>query len=311
MTSKPQISIISPVYGGEHTVEELVRRIIDVMGRLQLTFEIVLVDDCGPDKSWEKISVMCSDNQQIRGLRLSRNFGQHFAITAGIDQARGEIIAVMDCDLQDDPEYLPAMVERIKEGYDIVYTVKKARRHSWFKNITAVIFNTVFNYLIDNKAVRANKNIGAYSMMTAKVAEAFRKYNDYHRHYLMVLRWLGFSFCYLEIEHKERFAGKSSYNFRKLMKHALDGITSQSDKLLRIFVTIGLAISGLSFLTILIIVVLYFTHGFLSGWASTMVLMLFSTGIILTGIGVLGIYIGKTFEQTKNRPKYIIDKVLN
>ena len=123
--------------------------------------------------------------------------------------------------------------------------------------------------------------------------------------------YFGFNSCHVTIEHQERSIGKSSYNFSKLIKHALDGITSQSDKLLRLFVKLGLFTSLLSFVSILIIIFLYFTHGFLSGWASTIIIILFATGIILTGIGVLGIYLGKTFEQSKNRPKYIIDEKIN
>ncbi|MBL7920238.1 MAG: glycosyltransferase family 2 protein [Bacteroidia bacterium] len=307
----PLISIVSPVYGAEFTIDELVKQLSRVLDTITNEYEIIFVDDCGPDRSWERIKENCKNNAKIKGVRLSRNFGQHFAITAGIDIAKGEYIVVMDCDLQDDPKYITEMYAKAKEGYDIVYTLKKARKHSFFKNIMASMFNSVFNYLVENKSNKANNNVGAYSLINNKVANAFRNYNDYQRHYLMVLRWLGFKSCYISIEHKERFAGKSSYNFSKLVKHALDGITSQSDKLLRIFVAIGLFISSISFLSILIIVIMYFTHGFLSGWASTIIILLFSTGIILTGIGVLGIYLGKTFEQTKNRPKYIIDEKIN
>jgi dolichol-phosphate mannosyltransferase len=242
---------------------------------------------------------------------LSRNFGQHFAITSGIEKSKGDYVVVIDCDLQDDPKYIPEMYKKINEGYDIIYTFKEERKHSYFKNITAILFNIVFNYLSENKNIHSHKNVGAYSMINRKVADAFNSYNDYHRHYLMVLRWLGFKSCFLQIEHKERFFGKSTYTFSKLMKHAIDGITSQSDKLLRIFVNIGLIVSSLSFLSIIIIFILYFVHGFMSGWASLIVVLLFSTGIILTGIGVLGIYLGKTFEQTKGRPKYLIDEMIN
>jgi glycosyltransferase involved in cell wall biosynthesis len=308
---KPLISIVSPVYGAESIIDELVLQLILVLESIDSNYEIILVDDCGPDKSWEKIKENCKINQKIRGIKLSRNFGQHFAITAGIDLAEGEYVVVMDCDLQDDPKYIAEMYKKVKEGYDIVYTLKNSRKHSFFKNITASLFNSLFNYLVENKSNKSSSNVGAYSMISRKVANAFKSYNDYHRHYLMVLRWLGFNACYISIEHSQRFGGKSSYNFSKLMKHALDGITSQSDKLLRIFVSIGLTISSLSFLSIIIIVVTYFTHGLLSGWASTIIFILFSTGIILTGIGVLGIYLGKTFEQTKNRPKYIIDEKVN
>lgn len=308
---KPLISIVSPVYGAELTIDELIRQLLVVLEPITADYEIVLVDDCGPDRSWDRILENCAKNPKVKGIRLSRNFGQHFAITAGIDHASGDYVVVMDCDLQDDPKYIAEMYGKVKEGYDIVYTMKAERKHSFVKNITARLFNSVFNYLVENKSNRANNNVGAYSMISRKVAEAFRNYDDYHRHYLMVLRWLGFRSCYISIEHKERFAGKSSYNFSKLMKHALDGITSQSDKLLRIFVTLGLLISSLSFLSILVIISMYFTQGFLNGWASTIIILLFSTGIILTGIGVLGIYLGKTFEQTKNRPKYIIDQKVN
>lgn len=307
----PLISIVSPVYGAEFTLDELVKQLKSVLSPITDNYEIILVDDCGPDKSWDIILRNCNEDQRVKGIKLSRNFGQHFAITAGIDSSKGDYVIVMDCDLQDDPKYINEMYEKAKEGYDIVYTLKKSRKHSFIKNVTATLFNSVFNYLVENKSNKANNNVGAYSLINRKVADAFRNYNDYHRHYLMVLRWLGFKSCYISIEHKERFAGKSSYNLSKLIKHALDGITSQSDKLLRIFVTLGLTISSLSFLSIVVIVGMYFSHGFLSGWASTIIILLFSTGIILTGIGVLGIYLGKTFEQTKNRPKYIIDQKIN
>ncbi|MDF2452412.1 MAG: glycosyltransferase [Bacteroidota bacterium] len=308
---KPLLSVVSPVYGAEGTIDELVKQLVEVLETLDADYEIILVDDCGPDKSWDKIKQNSIIHSRVKGIKLSRNFGQHFAITAGIDHAQGDYVIVMDCDLQDDPKYIPVLFEKIREGYDIVYTLKNARKHSFFKNITATLFNKVFNYLIDNKSHRSNNNVGAYSIISKKVVQAFRSYNDYHRHYLSVLRWLGFKHCYIDIEHKERFEGKSSYTFSTLMVHALNGIVSQSDKLLRIFVTLGLSISLLSFLSILVIVFLYFVQGFLSGWASTIIIMLFSTGVILTGIGVLGIYLGKTFEQTKNRPKYVVDEKLN
>ena len=307
----PYISIVSPVYRADKIVDELIKRIVEEVIKVTDDFEVILVEDGSPDNCWEKIKRNCAEDSRVKGIRLSRNFGQHFAITAGIEKAKGDCIVVIDCDLQDDPKYIPEMYNKIKEGYDIVYTFKEERKHSYFKNITATLFNLVFNYLLENKNIQSHKNIGAFSMISRKVADAFNSYNDFHRHYLMVLRWLGFKSCYLLVEHKERFSGTSSYTFSKLLKHAIDGITSQSDKLLRIFVNIGLIVSSLSFLSIMFIVILYFVQGFMSGWASLIVVLLFSTGIILTGIGVLGIYLGKTFEQTKNRPKYLIDEIIN
>jgi dolichol-phosphate mannosyltransferase len=308
---KPIISIVSPVYGAESVVDELVKRIIEEAVKITDNFEVILVEDGSPDNCWQKIKENCFKDKRVKGVKLSRNFGQHFAITAGIDMSAGDYVVVMDCDLQDDPKYIHEMYKKVKEGFDIVYTVKESRKHSFFKNSTAILFNTVFNYLTENKSIKSDKNVGAYSMMSRKVAEAFKLYNDYNRHYLMVLRWLGFNSCFISIEHKERFAGKSSYNFSKLLAHALDGITSQSDKLLKMFIKLGIFISAISFLSILTIVFMYFSRGFMSGWTSIIITILFSTGIILTGIGVLGIYLGKTFEQTKNRPKYLVDEKLN
>ena len=307
----PLISVVSPVYGAEQIIDELVKQLVEEVSKISNNYEIILVDDCGPDKSWIKIKENCASNERIKGVKLSRNFGQHSAITAGIEIAKGDYLVIIDCDLQDDPKYITHLYNKIHEGYDIVYTYKEERKHSFFKNITARFFNFFFNYLIDNKNLKSNNNIGAYSIINRKVADAFSSFNDYHRHYLMVLRWMGFNYCFVQIEHKNRFSGKSSYTFSKLVKHALDGITSQSDKLLRLFVNLGLIVSFLSFLAIILIIILYLIHGFMSGWASIIVVLLFSTGLILTGIGVLGIYLGKTFEQTKNRPKYLIDEQIN
>lgn len=309
--ARPLISVVSPVYKAEKIIDELVRRIEEEVGKITPYYEIVLVDDGGPDNSWQKIEENCRANVKIKGIKLSRNFGQHFAITAGIEHAKGDYVVVMDCDLQDDPVYIHQLYEKATQGFDIVFTNKKEREHSLLKNVTARAFNVIFNYLIDNKEWKAHSNVGSFSMLTRKAVNAFCAYNDYQRHYLMVLRWLGFDHTYVEIEHKKRFEGKSSYNFSKLLIHSINGITSQSDKLLRINVMVGLGLSFLSLLSILYILISYMFRSYMSGWASLIVVILFSTGILLTSIGITGIYVGKTFEQTKGRPKYLIDKFLN
>jgi dolichol-phosphate mannosyltransferase len=308
---RPYLSVVSPVYKAGNIVDELVRRITAEAEKITDRYEIVLVEDGSPDHSWQKIEENCRQNPKIKGIKLSRNFGQHFAITAGLDHAEGEYVVVMDCDLQDDPGYIHHLLELGMKGNDIVYTMKENRKHGFFKNITASIFNLIFNYLIENKDWKSNNNVGAFSLLSRKAVLGFRKYNDYQRHYLMVLRWLGFKSAYLKIEHNKRFEGKSSYSFSKMLMHAINGITSQSDKLLRLNVAAGIIISLLAFCCALIIITLYFTQGFLSGWASLIVTLFFSTGVLLTSIGISGIYIGKTFEQVKNRPKYIVDTILN
>jgi dolichol-phosphate mannosyltransferase len=311
MENTPYLSIISPVYKAEKIVDELVSRIREEASKITSNYEIILIEDCGPDNSWLKIEENCSKYPEVIGIKLSRNFGQHFAITCGIDHARGDYTIVMDCDLQDNPKYFIDFINKAKEGNDIVYSIKEKRNHGFIKDLFAGLFNRVFNYLIDNKNHKSNALIGSYSLLSRKAVLAFRQYGDYQRHYLMVLRWMGFKHEYITIEHEQRFQGSSSYNFTRLIQHALNGITSQSDKLLRLNIGIGITLSALSFLGAVIIIVWYFIFGFLSGWASLIVTLLFSTGVILTSIGILGIYLCKTFEQVKNRPKYLIDKVYN
>ena len=306
-----ELSIVSPVYRAEKILPELVKRIHQAVAPLQIDYEIILVDDGSPDNGWQVMEQLATADKQLRAIKLSRNFGQHYAITAGLNVSKGNYVVLMDCDLQDNPDYIPQLLAKAKAGFEIVYTRKTNRQHSFFKNITANLFNKVFNFLIENKNHEAYDNVGSYSIISRKVVSAFNDFNDYHRHYLMVLRWMGFTHTYLEIEHQQRFEGKSSYNFSKMINHAIDGIVSQSDKILRLFVYAGLMISAFSFLAILFIVIFYFTHGFKAGWTSMFVLLLFSLGIILTCLGIVGIYVGKTFEQSKNRPKFIIEKEVN
>ena len=217
----------------------------------------------------------------------------------------------MDCDLQDNPKYIHLLLNEWKKGNDIVFTIKEKRKHSFFKNITASIFFMIFNYLINEKLENNNNNIGSYSLISKKVAKEFAKYNDYQFHYLMALRWLGFKKSFVNIQHENRFEGKSSYNLKKLVEHALVGIIYQSNKLLRISIYVGFSFSLLSIMGIVVVVTKYFISGFQSGWASLFVLISLSTGLILTSIGILGMYIAKMFEQVKNRPQYIIDEKIN
>ena len=217
----------------------------------------------------------------------------------------------MDCDLQDNPKYISSLVEEWLKGNDIVYTIKQKRAHSFFKNISAKLFNLIFNFLLENKSIESSNQIGSYSLISRKVIEAFKKYNDYQFHYLMVLRWLGFKKSYIKVTHSNRLEGKSSYNLKKLLSHALIAIIYQSDKLLRFSIYTGFVFSIISFTGIITILIRYFTLGLLTGWTSIVVIILLGTGLILISVGILGLYIGKIFEQVKNRPQYIIDEKIN
>jgi dolichol-phosphate mannosyltransferase len=306
-----KLSIISPVYEAELIVDELVRRILMEAEKITSDFEIILIEDGSSDKSWGKIQENCLKENRVKGIKLSRNFGQHFAISAGLENATGNFVIVMDCDLQDDPKYFKLMLAKAKEGNKIVFTLKKERKHSFFKNLKAKIFYKIFNFLVENKKNKASEFVGSFSLLSREVVDEYVKLNDYKRHYLMLIRWLGFQSTYIEIEHSSRFKGNSSYNFKKLLIHAIDGITSQSDKLLRLTAAVGFFMSFFSLIFAIVIIIRYLIMPFQAGWASLMVLILFVGGIVILSVGICGIYIGRIFEQTKMRPKYIIDVKMN
>ena len=296
---------------GRETVPLLVEKLVLELSKITEKFEIILVDDYSPDNSWEIIQTEAEKDIRVKGIRLSRNFGQHKAITAGLSSANGEYTIVMDCDLQDDPVYIHDLMAEAKKGFDIVYTIKERRKHGFFKNLQARIFNYVFNFLADSKSMHADSQIGAYSLITKKVVKEFLKFGDQRRHYLMVLRWLGFSNTYIRIQHLERKHGKSSYTLAKLINHAIDGITAHSDKVLILTVYSGFFLSMLSMIFAIAIVAMYFHHGFQAGWTSLFVVILFFSGVIITTVGIVGVYVGRTFEQSKGRQLFIIDKKLN
>jgi len=292
-------------------VAPLVARITEELNKLGVLYEIVLVEDGSPDDSWTKIVAEGEQNRHVRGVKLSRNFGQHAAISAGLHESRGDYVVVIDCDLQEDPRYIAALLEEARKGFDIVYARRESRSHSRFKNLGALFFNTAFNWLSENKQVNSRADVGSYSILSRRVVEAFRQINDYHRHYLLVVRWLGFRSSYIEVEHNKRLEGRSSYSVRKLIRHAIDGITSQSTRLLRISIAIGLLFFCAAILAAILLIVLYFTQGLREGWTSVMVLILLSTGMIMMSLGIIGIYLGKAFEQVKGRPLYIVETRVN
>ena len=305
------LSIVSPVYLAEGIIDELIKRIRKQILKITENYEIILVEDGSSDNSWQKIEENCKKYKRIKGVRLSRNFGQHYAITAGLHKSKGDYVVIIDCDLQDNPKYIPELVNKSKDGFDIVFTKKRYRKHSIFKNYLGQIFHKVFNLLASDSLILSNGKVGGFSLLTRKVVDAFCKYNEYHRAYLPILRSLGFSSAVISIDHEERFLGKTSYSFSKGLGLALDGIVSHSNKLLRISIYVGFSFVFCGMASIVFIIVKSITSGFQPGWASTMVLFIFCTGLILISIGIVGIYIGKIFIQTKSRPLYLIDKQLN
>lgn len=303
------ISIVIPVYGCREAVPELYKRLVATLEEEGKTFEIIMVDDHCPQNSWEEIEKLCEMDNRVVGIRLSRNFGQMRAITAGLEKSVGDLVAVMDCDLQDRPEFLPLFLQKIDEGYDIVYSKRKDRKDSFMVKALSRAFYGVYNWLSD---MRYDFEVGNYSVARRKVVDAFLEMKEQNRDYIMFLMWLGYRDTTIEIQSDERFAGKSSYTFSKKMNLAISLITEQSNKPLIMSVKIGFAISFASLIFLIYLTIRYFTiSDFDMGWPSTIAAIYLMGGLMLSAIGIVGIYIGNIFSESKGRPIYIIDDIRN
>lgn len=309
MNNPVEISIVSPVYRAETIIDNLVDRIVAAVSKLTDNYEIILVEDCGPDNSWGKIQENCSKNPKVKGVKLSRNYGQQHAIQAGLDISNGEYIITMDCDLQDQPEEIEKLLSKSKEGYEIVVASRKNRQDDFFKKFLSRIFYSTLGYLTETKQDRTVANFVCYQR---KAVEAMAKVKDHNRYYPMLQQLVGFNHGKVEIEHAEREDGSSSYSFGKRLRLAMDTILTFSDKPLRLTVKFGVMLSFLSICAALTMVVLYvFSDVLAEGWASLALLISFFSGIIISVLGMVGLYVGRTFESVKQRPTYIIHKTLN
>ena len=302
------ISIVSPVYRAEKILPILVSEINLVMERIGEDYEIILVDDRSPDNSWEVMKVLSSQNPKIKSIRLSRNFGQHSAIFAGLTKTKGDWVVVMDCDMQDQPKEIAKLYKKALEGYDIVLGQRENRKDKFLKKLSSKLFYKVFNYLSGGQF---NNEIGNFGIYKKKVIDSILNINDYIKFFPLFINWVGFKSTSIPIEHSSREEAKSSYSISRLLKLAFNVIISFSDKPLRLFINFGLGISILSFILGIYYLYLAVTHRITQpGFSSLILSIWFLSGIIISCIGIVGVYLGKTFDQTKNRPTFIIDEEL-
>lgn len=301
-----KLSIVSPVYRAELVLDELVERISNNIPSAFSSFEIILVDDFSPDKSWQKIVDISSKNSNVRGFKLSRNFGQHYAITAGLNQVSGDYVVVLDCDLQDQPEEIEKLFTESQKGFDIVLARRYERKDSFYKKSVSRLFYKTLSYLTGTKQDATVANFGIYSR---QVINEVIKLEEKIKYFPTMVKWVGFSTSYVNVEHASRSEGKSNYNLKKLLNLALDIILAYSDKPLRLIIKFGLSIALISFLMVIYVLFEKFTGKVsVSGYASLIISIWFLSGCLLTTLGVVGLYIGKIFEGVKNRPSYIIEK---
>ena len=308
MTTNLRISIVSPVYKGEHLVAELVRRNVESISLITDDYEIILVNDASPDNSWAEIVNECAANHKVKGINLSRNFGQHYAITAGLNYASGEWVVVMDCDLQDRPEEIPNLYRKAQEGYDIVYARRAVRKDGFIKKSTSALFYRVFRSL---SGIQSDKAVANYGIYHRRVIDEFNKMPEQSRFFPSQIRFLGFKDTSIDVEHVGRPEGKSSYSLLKRFKLGFDVIISNSNKPLRFAVGLGFGMSALSFLLALYNVIAKWT-GIIQvpGYTTTVFSIWFVGGLLLLVMGIVGIYIGKIYDQVKGRQLFIVkDKV--
>ncbi len=303
------ISIVSPVYNAGQCINELIERLTKVLKLINCSYEVILVNDASTDNSWNIIKQLSSKNIHIKAVNLSRNFGQHHTITAGIDLSCGDWVVVMDCDLQDRPEEISNLYNKAKDNFDIVLARRINRKDGFFPKTTSAFFGKVINYLSGSRIDSSVANFGIYSK---KVIDEVKKMKEPIRCFPVMVNWMGYNKTTIDVKHAERFKGKSTYNFSKRLSLGLNIILAYSDKPLRLAINFGLVISLISFIFGIIVLIKYLNGKIgVSGYTSLILAICFFSGIIITLIGLVGLYVGKTFEATKNRPLYLISESVN
>ena len=302
---RPLISVVTPVYMAADCLPELCRRLVAALESITNDFEIIMVEDGSPDRSWETMVKLIEAEPRCKGIRLARNFGQHYAITAGLEHASGEWIVVMDCDLQDQPEEIARLYTAATDGgYDVVFGRRIQRHDHWLSRWASKCFYAVYNFFTEAKF---DNTIANFSISRREVINALVRLREHNRSFPLFIHWLGFSIGYADIAHAARFAGKTSYSLSKLFRLSAESIISQSNRPLHLSIGLGGLMATLSFLVALYYLAKYFMLGIpVTGWTSMIVSLWFLGGILLANIGILGLYLGRVFNEVKNRPLYVI-----
>jgi dolichol-phosphate mannosyltransferase len=298
-----QLSVVVPVYGCAGCLQALHERLTGSIAQVTDSYELVFVDDRSVDGGWEVLQRIARGDVHVRAYRLSRNFGQDAAITAGLANARGDWAVVMDCDLQEAPEDIPRLWAAAREGYAIVRTIRRGWRHSAFRRWSSRLYRRL-TLETDTRPDHSN-----LSLISRPVIDAFLRLRDRDREFMIALDWLGFDSTSIEIEHHDRHDGESGYTLQRLVRVALDGMFFRSTVLLRLVVLVGFLVALVGIVLAAFEVVDYFLEPSktVPGYTSLAVLLLVLAGFIICSVGVVGLYVGRIFEQVKDRPLYLID----
>ena len=307
--SRIRYSFVIPVFNERETLPELHRRLSEVIEQLDGEAELLFVDDCSWDGSYDLLSELGGRDPRVRVIRFARNFGHQVAITAGLDHAAGDAVIVMDADLQDPPEVVPELVARWQEGYEVVYAVRERRSgETWFKRATAAWFYRILRRIAH---VDMPLDAGDFRLVDRRAVDVFRSMRERARYVRGMFSWVGFRQIGVPYERSERFAGEPKYSYRKSLTLAVDGLVSFSNAPLRAALVAGFAFSALAFLLGVFALVAKLAGAFVvPGWASILVVVSFLGGVQLTLMGMLGLYVGRIYEEVKERPIYVVRETI-
>jgi glycosyltransferase involved in cell wall biosynthesis len=309
MSQNVHISVVAPAYKCAGCIEELYRRLLPVLSGISPDYEIIFVDDGSPDRDWEVISMLCSKDPKVRGLKLSRNYGQHYAITAGLDASRGEWVVVMDCDLQDQPEGIQNLYSKAMEGNEVVFARRVARGDSIYRAAVSKLFIILYNWLGD---IEFDNSIANFSICSRRVVDSVCQFREGNRSFPALVFEIGFRRGIVDVARASRFEGMSSYNFSKMFDLAIQCILARSNKPLRLSIRFGFMLSILSIIFAAFILFQYlFKEIGVPGWTTLALLISFLGGLGFANLGILGLYLGRVFDEVKNRPLYFVQKSLN
>ena len=304
-----KVSIVAPVYNEEELVSEYCDRVIKVVNNINIDYELILINDGSSDSSYDQMKSYASKNKHIKLINLSRNFGHQVAISSGMNESSGDAVIVMDSDLQDPPEEIPEMIQKWKNGYDVVYAVRKKRKgESIFKKITAKLYYKILKRLTN---ISIPVDTGDFRLLDRKVIATFREFKEGHRFIRGIISWIGFKQTAHYYIRDKRKAGDTKYPLKKMTELAIDGITSFSSKPLMIAGFIGTCVSFFSFVYIIYTIINKFLGNNIPGYTSLMAAILFLGGVQLLTIGFLGVYIGRIYDEVKNRPLYVVSEKVN
>jgi glycosyltransferase involved in cell wall biosynthesis len=303
------LSAVIPVLNEESVIQQLVNRVCLNCEKITNDYEVIIVDDGSTDNTWLEILEASKLNKKVKGLRFSRNFGHHYALTAGLYETVGEWVVVMDGDLQDRPEVIPDLYVKSQEGYDVVFVSRKNRSEAFSYRILQKIF---YWFLKNLSGLNFDSRQANFSIISRKVVEAFKTFPENARFYGSTILWLGYKRSKIFADHGKRLSGKPSYTLRKRLRLASDIILSFSERPLKFAIGVGVVVSTISLLGALWIIYAAITSGYtVAGWTSLIFSIFFFSGVILVFLGIIGIYLGRVFQEVKRRPLYIVSERVN